>query len=177
MPMIMNDKEVLNIIWNKKEIDNITLDNLLYQLCNAGDNEDTNTLMNYIHIGTDGYDHKICNLFNYICSLVDYSIEVYDCRSITNDDIRNQVGVLPTFALIDFIEGCEFNYFIVVDYEAPDKVYRCDYLLDLLEDTCMKRIINKELNSNDIRKVINYINNLDLFDIVLYEEYNNTKWC
>ena len=84
---------------------------------------------------------------------------------------------MPTFALVDFIEGCEFNYFIVVDYEAPDKVYRCDYLLDLLEDTCLKRIINKELNSDDINNVIDYINNLDLFDVVLYEEYNNTKWC
>lgn len=169
---IMSDKQVLDIIMNKKEIDNKTLDSLLYRLCDAGDNEDTNSLMNYIHIGTDGYDHKMCNIFNYICGLVDYSIDVYDCRNITNDDIRNQVGVLPTFALVDFIEGYEFNYFIVVDYEAPDKVYRCDYLLDLLEDTCMKRIVNKELEQNNINNVINFINDLDLFDIELYKEYN-----
>ena len=46
IPIVMNDKEVLNIIWNKKEIDNITLDSLLYRLCDAGDNKDTNSLMN-----------------------------------------------------------------------------------------------------------------------------------
>lgn len=171
----MNDKEALSIIMNKTQVSNKTLDSLLYTLCDAGDNEDTNSLMNYIHIGTDGYDHKICDIFNYICSLVDYSIDVFDCRNITNDDIRNQVGVLPTFALVDFIEGCEFNYFIIVDYEAPDKVYTCDYLLDLLEDTCLKRIINHELEQKDIDDVIAFINDLDLFDTVLYEEYNGEK--
>lgn len=174
--MMMSDKEVLNIIWNKKQIDNTTLDSLMYRLCDAGDNEDTNSLMNYIHIGTDGYDHKICDLFNHICNFIDYSIDVFDCRNITNDDIKNQVDILPTFALIEFIEGCEFNYFIIIDYEAPDKVYRCDYLLDLLEDTHLKNIINKELTQDDINEIIDYINNLDLFDVVLYEEYNNTKW-
>ena len=78
---------------------------------------------------------------------------------------------MPTFSLIDFIEGAESNYFLVVDYEAPDKVYKCDYLVDILMDTVLHDVIYN-LNENEIKNIINYINDLDLFDIELYKEYN-----
>ena len=169
---IMSDKQVLNIIMNKKEIDNKTLDALLYRLCNGGDNEFNDPLRIYTHLYDSEYDSKIISIFSYICKQIWYSVEVLECKHITTDDIKDRVESLPIFPLIAFLEASEFNYFVVVDYEAPDEVYGCDYLLDILEDTCMKRIINKELKQDNINNIVNFIKDLYLFDIELYKEYN-----
>ena len=59
----MNDEEVLNIILNKKEIDNYTLSELLYRLCNAGDNPDDDKLRIYTHLPDYVYDSKIIGIF------------------------------------------------------------------------------------------------------------------
>ena len=168
---VMTDKMVLETIWDNKPVDHQTLDALLYRLCHAGDNPDSDTLQRYTHITWNVFDDKICDILSYIVTDDRGWYAIYNCKKITDDDIRNQVGVLPTFSLIDFIEGAESNYFLVVDYEAPDKVYKCDYLVDILMDTVLHDVIYN-LNENEIKNIINYINDLDLFDIELYKEYN-----
>lgn len=172
--MCMNDKEVLDIIRNKKKIDNQDLYDLLYKLCNAGDNPDDedDKLRIYTHLSDDVYDSKIISIFAFICKQLWYGVEVLECKRITTDDIKDRVESLPIFSLIAFLEASEFNYFVVVDYEAPDEVYGCDYLLDILMDTIMNDVILKDLKQDDINNIVNYINDLDLFDIVLYKEYN-----
>lgn len=169
---VMSDEKVLDIILNKREIDNKTLDALLYRLCNGGDNEFSDPLRIYTHLQDDVYDSKIISIFAFICKQIWYSVEVLECKYITIDDMKDKVEVLPIFPLIEFLEASEFNYFIVIDYEAPDRVYACDYLLDILEDSCIKRIINEDLNQSNINHVVDFINDLDLFDVELYNEYN-----
>lgn len=171
----MNDKEVLNIIFSKKEIDNDNLYDLLYQLCDAGDNPEDNKLRVYTHLPDDVYDSKIIGIFSFVCKQLWYGIEVIECKNITKRDIKDKVDVLPTWALIDFLNYMDTNYFMVIDYEAPDFIYPCDYLLDILMDTIMNNVISEDLEQNHVNKIIDYINNLDLFDIVLYEEYNEVQ--
>lgn len=168
---VMTDKMVLQTIWQNEAVDINTLHALLYRLCNAGDNPESDPLQRYTHISWNVYNDKICNVLSYIVTDPDSQVRVYNCKNVTNNDIRNQVGVLPNTALIDFLEGVENNYFLVIDYEAPDKVYECDYLLDILMDTIVYQIIS-DLNADEIQNIINYINDLDLFDIELYKEYN-----
>ena len=168
----MNDKEVLDIIKNKKEINNQTLDTLLYRLCNAGDNPDDDRLRVYTHLPDDVYDSKIIGIFSFVCKQLWYGIEVLECKNITKKDIKDKVDVLPTWALIDFLGYIDTNFFMVIDYEAPDIVYQCDYLLDILMDTVIHDIIRDDLTQDNINDIIEYINNLDLFDIELYKEYN-----
>lgn len=172
--MCMNDKEVLEIIRNEKKIDNQGLYNLLYRLCNAGDNPDDedDKLRIYTHLSDNVYDSKIIGIFAFICKQLWYGIEVVRCKDITKDDIKDKVDVLPTWALIDYLTYMDDNFFMVIDYEAPDFIYQCDYLLDILMDTIMSDVILKDLKQDDINNIVNYINDLDLFDIVLYKEYN-----
>lgn len=170
--MCMNDKEVLDIIMNKKEIDNGTLSALLYRLCNAGDNPDDDKLRIYTHLPDDVYDSKIIGIFSFMCKQLWYGIEVLECKNITKEDIKDKVDVLPVWALIDFLTYLDTNYFMVIDYEAPDFIYECDYLLDILMDTIINDIIYKDLTQDIINNIVDYINDLDLFDVVLYKEYN-----
>lgn len=172
--MCMNDKEVLEIIRNKKKIDNQGLYDLLYRLCNAGDNPDDedDKLRIYTHLSDDVYDSKIIGIFSFICKQLWYGIEVVRCKDITTDDIKDKVDVLPTWALINYLTYMDDNFFMVIDYEAPDFIYQCDYLLDILMDTIMSDVILKDLKQDDVNNIVNYINDLDLFDIVLYKEYN-----
>ena len=101
----MNDKDVLDIIQNKKKIDNENLYNLLYRLCNAGDNPDDedDNLRIYTHLSDDVYDSKIINIFAFVCKQLWYGIEVIRCMDITKEDIKDKVDVLPTWALIDYL--------------------------------------------------------------------------
>lgn len=171
--MKMKDKEVLDIILNKKEISNEMLYNLLYRLCNAGDNpnDKDETLRVYTHLTDDAYDSKIIGILSFICRQLWYSIEIIRCIDVTKEDIKDKVDVLPTWALIEFLTYLDEDNFMVIDYEAPDFIYNCNFLLDILIDTIINDAI-KDLKQDDINNIVDYIHDLDLFDIVLYEEYH-----
>ena len=112
-------------------------------------------------------------ILKFIYDFCDY-LSFYDCKEISYEDIRNLVGVLPNYALIDFLQALDNNKYIIIDFEE-DFVYSCYYLLDILKNTTLKEIINDILYQEDINEIIKFINDLDLFDIELYQLYNEVK--
>lgn len=168
---VCNDKRVLEILWNEEELTHQELDSLLYRLFHAGDNPDSDTLQKYTHLTWYDYDKKMSEILKFIYNKF-HNLSFYDCKEVNYEDIRNLVGVLPNYALVEFIEALDNKYYIVIDFEE-DFVYACDYLLDILEDTVFKSIIaDNTLYPEDIHEIIKFINNLDLFDIELYNLYN-----
>lgn len=170
---VYSDKEILEILFNKKELNHQELDSLLYRLFHAGDNPESDTLQRYTHLTWYDYNQKMSKILKFIYDFCDY-LSFYDCKEISCEDIRNLVGVLPNYALIDFLQALDNNKYIIIDFDE-DFVYNCDYLLDILKDTILKEIINDVLYQEDINEIIKFINDLDLFDIELYQLYNEVK--
>ena len=172
---IMTDKEVLEILWNQEIIDNEKLDTLLYRLFHSADLPDEDSLQKYSHLTWYDFDRKMADILTFICNLNDLyecNFRIWDVKDINNSVIIDQVGVLPEINLIEFLEGTLNHYYISVDYEAPNQVDSWDFLRDVLEYTYLKKIINNTFNQDDINKVIEFIDDLDLFDIELYKLYN-----
>lgn len=172
---VCSDKEVLEILFNEKELTHQELDSLLYRLFHAGDNPDSDTLQRYTHLTWYDYDKKMSKILKFIYNFCD-NLSFYDCKEVNYEDIRNLVGVLPNYALIEFLQALDNKYYIVIDFEE-DFVYDCDYLLEVLEDTVFKNIINDKdiLCQEDINEIIKFIDDLDLFDIELYQLYNEVE--
>lgn len=173
---LMSDERVLNIVFNKEEISNSELYKLLFRLLDSGDNYNSDdSLIKYCHIDSGTYDSRMIQIIQFICSLHDMmNFDIFECKNITKDTLKNMVDVLPEFRLIQFIEASITNFFVVVDYEYFDNVIACDSLLDILEKTFFKDIIldNDLISNDDINNVIKFIWNLDLFDIELYNLHN-----
>lgn len=173
---LISDERILNIIFNKEKISNSELYKLLFKLLDSGDNYNSHdSLIKYCHIDSSTYDSKMIQIIQFICSLHDMmNFDVFECKNITKDTIKNMVDVLPEFRLIQFIEASVTNFFVVVDYEYFDNVIACDSLLDILEKTFFKDIINDNdlISNDDINDIIKFIWNLDLFDIELYNLHN-----
>ena len=158
---MMSDKEVKEIYFKEKKCSNIN--DFLYRIIKSVDEFDDNLRLHSPLSGND-YEKKICKIIKYLVSLSDGTLAFYRCKSWNNKEyIREQVDVLPNSSLIDFINGIEWNFFILVDYEAPDKVYACDLLIEIYDNIVVGII--KNLEQEDVDDVINYINNLDIFDI------------
>ena len=166
----MNDEKILNIILKKETINNETLNDVLYRLCFASNHKDT--LQYYRHIPWNVYNNKIYKILNYTCKQIWYSIKVTECKTITNEDIKNEVDILPTCSLIKFIKASISCDYIIIDYENYDEIHECYSLLDVLQTSCIQEVI-KNLEQSNIDNIIEYIHNLDLFDIELFKEYNN----
>lgn len=159
---MMSDKEVKEIYFKEKKCSNIN--DFLYRIIKSVDEFDDDLRLNSPLSGND-YEKKICKIIKYLVSLSDGTLAFYMCKSWNNKEyIREQVDVLPNSSLIDFINGIEWNFFILVDYEAPDKVYACDLLIEIYDNIVDLGII-KNLEKEDVDDLINYINSLDIFDI------------
>lgn len=168
---VCSDERVLEILWNQEELTHNELDSLLYRLFHAGDNPDSDSLQRYTHLTWYDYDRKMSKVLRFIYKFCP-NLDFYDCKEITNQDIRDLVGVLPNSVLADFLEQIDDYYYITINYEE-DSIYECDYLLDISEDTILKEIINDKdiLSQEDINSIVEFISDLDLFDIELYKLY------
>ena len=159
---MLSDKEVKQIYFKEKKCSNVN--DFLYRIIKSVDEPDDTLRLKTPYIGND-YEKKICDIIKYIVSLADGTLAFYRCREWNNEEyIKEQVGVLPNSSLVDFINGIEWNFFILVDYEAPDKVYACDLLIEIYDNIVELGTI-KELEQKDIDDLIEYINSLDIFDI------------
>ena len=161
---VCSDKKILEILFKEKELTHQELEYLLYRLFHAGDNPESDTLQRYTHLTWYDYNQKISKILKFIYDFCDY-LSFYDCKEVSCEDIRNLVGVLPNYALIDFLQALDNNKYIIIDFEK-DFVYNYDCLLDILRDTMLKEIINDILCQEDINEIIKFINDLDLFDII-----------
>lgn len=170
---VCSDKKILEILFKEKELTHQELEYLLYRLFHAGDNPESDTLQRYTHLTWYDYNQKISKILKFIYDFCDY-LSFYDCKEVSCEDIRNLVGVLPNCALIDFLQALDNNKYIIIDFEE-DFVYNYYCLLDILRDTMLKEIINDILCQEDINEIIKFINDLDLFDIELYQLYNEVK--
>lgn len=172
---VYSDKEVLEILFNEKELTHQELASLLYRLFYAGDNPNSDTLQRYTHLTWYDYEKKMSKILRFIYNFCDY-LSFYDCKEVNYEDIRNLVGVLPNYALIQFIEAIDNNRYIIIDFEE-DFIYPCYHLLEILEDVVFKELINDEgiLSQEDINSIVEFINDLDLFDIELYKLYNEVE--
>lgn len=169
---VCSDEKVLEILWKKEAINHMELKNLLYRLCHTADNSDCDSMQNYTHLSESVYDSRIVKIFNFISESFNLNCKVFYTKEVTKDDIKDQVDCLPELKLIQFLKAYNMNYFIFVDYEAPDEVYGCDYLLDILMDTSFNRMIHL-IPGKEIRKIIDFIDDLDLFDVELYNLKNS----
>jgi len=161
---MMNDSLVKDIYFKNKVCSKDEINSFLYRLIKSVDEFDDDLRLNNSLNGND-YERKICKIIEYLVSLSDGTLAFYRCREWNNNDfIREQVGILPHSSLIEFINAIDWNYFILVDYEAPDKIYGCDLLIEVYDNLVELGII-KNLEQEDINDLINFINNLELFDI------------
>lgn len=172
---VCSDKEVLEILFNKKELTHQELDSFLYRLFYAGDNPDSDTLQRYTHLTWYDYEKKMSKILRFIYKFCP-NLDFYDCKEITNQDIRDLVGVLPNYALIQFIEAIDNSRYIIIDFEE-DFIYKCYHLLEILADIVFKELINDKdiLFQEDINSIVEFISDLDLFDIELYKLYNEVE--
>lgn len=163
--IMLSDKEVKQIYFKEKKCSNIN--GFLYRIIKSVDEFDDDLRLNSPLSGND-YERKVCKIIEYLVSLSDGTLAFYRCKEWNNTEyIKEQVGVLPNSSLIDFINGIEWNFFILVDYEAPDKVYGCDLLIEVYDNIVDLGII-RDLEQEDIDDLIEYINNLDIFDITSF---------
>ena len=88
---LMSNKRVLNIIFNKEEISNSELYKLLFKLLDSGDNYDSHdSLIKYCHIDSGTYDSRMIQIIQFICSLHDMNFDVFECKDITKDTIKDR---------------------------------------------------------------------------------------
>lgn len=166
----MNDLEIIDIIINKKELNNEELNRLLYRLFESGDNP-LDTLRKHTRIGDCYYFDKMIDVLNCICRQTEGWFKVFNPDFTVTDDIHDMVDMLGPDMLIEFIKGTWLNSIVLVDFEDQDKVYRSNSLMDVYTK-CLEDIILDEdiILQDDIDDIIRFIYNLDLFDITLTGE-------
>lgn len=168
----MDDLKVIDIVMNKRKIDNKELCELLYELFDAGDNP-LKSLRQYTRIGDSYYFDKMVNVMKNICTQTkrEGMCDIYNVDFITKDDIHNMVDVLPMGdKLTSFIEGSMLNHIIFVDFENYDMVYRYNSLIEAFEGNIKELVKDDELiYEENIEKIIDFIYNLDLFDVEMIE--------
>ena len=69
---VYSDKEILEILFSKKELNHQELDSLLYRLFHAGDNPESNTLQRYTHLTWYDYNQKMSKILKFIYDFCDY---------------------------------------------------------------------------------------------------------
>lgn len=161
----MNDLEIIDIIRNKKELNNEELNELLYRLFESGDYA-LDTLRNYTRIGDCYYFDKMIDVLNCICRKTDGWFKIFNPDFTVTDDIHDMVDMLGPDMLIEFIKGTWLNSIVLVDFEGQDKVYRSDSLMDVYTKHLESIILDEDIIiQGDIDDIIEFIYNLDLFDV------------
>ena len=125
----MNEKEILNIIMNEREISNKEL------------NEFLQYLLEYSHFNNDEYKDEIFKILIFISDNYIENFEIYNTKDINDKDIKNMVGVLPNYILAKFLFLIDsLTQYIIIDYEAPDYVEGFDDLINVIRSYCNGKI-------------------------------------
>lgn len=156
--------ETIKKILNKGTCNTKELSSLFWELFDIADNPLENQNYTYIIGDLTNYEIKITKGVNFLCQNILTDAKFLRCKNYHDDDvIKDEVGVLNHIGLIELINAYDWNFFILIDYEAPDDVIGMDYFLDLFDAWHIGEIIF-ELEQEDIDKMIKFLNELDLFD-------------
>ena len=140
----MNEKEILNIIMNEREVSNKELNKFLQYL------------LEYSHFNNDKYEDEIFKILIFISDNYIENFEIYNTKDINDKDIKNMVGVLPNYILAKFLFLIDsLTQYIIIDYEAPDYVEGFGDLINVYEYSAFD-IVN-QLKKEDVKKIIDFI--------------------
>jgi hypothetical protein len=147
--------KILKSFKNKKlELD---IEEFLVGLCTIDD-------LQLYYIGD--YEDKIAKLITHIIKLID-NVEFYNLRSYAyyEDIIRDQVSILDSYKLIEFIKACDENKYVLIDYEASDYIIRSDNIIDVIFYLIDIDIFSCFCHDSIFDYFLNFLIDLDFIDL------------